>query len=96
MARRPRYTDFPRSIHQLLDSSKWVTELHSDVFLETVWDCYAWTIRQLLDVPERKFGLTFVPMNGRAWIWFPPSTWDRLSPVWNGRASKQRYHPFDA
>ena len=51
--KRPQFLSLPRNIRQLLHSEEARQMIQSDSFLELVWDCYAWSIRQFFQVPLR-------------------------------------------
>lgn len=61
VGKRPAYLELPRNINTLLASEKYVSMIRDDVFLELVWDCYAWAIWQGLQVPNRKGGRMDIP-----------------------------------
>jgi len=49
--KRPEYAELPRNINILLSSEAARNMVESDLFVELVWDCYAWSIWQFLKVP---------------------------------------------
>ena len=49
--KRPEYAELPRNINVLLSSEAARNMVEDDVFVELVWDCYAWSIWQFLKVP---------------------------------------------
>ncbi|MDO4483971.1 MAG: hypothetical protein Q4C54_05940 [Clostridia bacterium] len=49
--KRPEYAALPRNINELLSSSECVKLIEDDAFLELVWDCYAWSIWQFIQIP---------------------------------------------
>ena len=51
LGKRPEYAALPRNINVLLSSPDAVKLIEDDLFLELVWDCYAWSIWQFLKVP---------------------------------------------
>ena len=42
VGKRPTYLDFPRHITKVVESEKYMNLINQDIFLEMVWDSYAW------------------------------------------------------
>ena len=42
--KRPAYLSLPRNINALLASDEAKALIENDLFLELVWDCYAWAV----------------------------------------------------
>ena len=40
--KRPAFLSMPRKVREVVHSEKWMQLVNSDMFLELVWDCYAW------------------------------------------------------
>lgn len=40
--KRPAFLSMPRKIREVVHNEKWMQMVNSDMFLELVWDCYAW------------------------------------------------------
>ena len=59
--KRPAYLDLPRNINRLLREERYRDLVNCDSFLELVWDCYAWTIWQFLQVPAKDGGYQDIP-----------------------------------
>ena len=49
--KHPEYAELPRNINVLLSSEAARNMVENDLFVELVWDCYAWSIWQFLKVP---------------------------------------------
>ena len=60
VAKRPAYLEVPRNIRHLLAEEQYRNMLN-DSFLELVWDCYAWSIWQFLQVPKKGGGYQDIP-----------------------------------
>ena len=58
--KRPAYLELPRNIKRLLREERY-REMLNDSFLELVWDCYAWSIWQFLQVPAKGGGYREIP-----------------------------------
>ncbi len=58
--KRPAYLELPRNIKRLLREERY-REMLNDSFLELVWDCYAWSIWQFLQVPTKDGGYRDIP-----------------------------------
>lgn len=58
--KRPAYLKLPRNIKRLLREERY-REMLNDSFLELVWDCYAWSIWQFLQVPAKGGGYREIP-----------------------------------
>ncbi|MBR1585981.1 MAG: hypothetical protein IJ662_10605 [Clostridia bacterium] len=61
IAKRPAYMELPRNIVKLIESEKYRKLIEKDAFLELVWDSYAWSIWQAIQVPDGKGGYKEVP-----------------------------------
>ena len=59
--KRPAYLELPRNIHQLLHSEEHRKLIESEVFLELVWDCYAWSAWQFFQVPGKGVAKRDIP-----------------------------------
>ena len=53
VAKRAKYLELPRNIHQVLQSEEYREMIKDDSFLELVWDCYAWSAWQFFKVPHK-------------------------------------------
>lgn len=51
--KRAAYLRVPRNIYQLMDSPEHMAMIESNVFLELVFDCYAWAVWQNIQVPKK-------------------------------------------
>lgn len=74
VGKRPEYAALPRNIHVLLASPECIKLIESDVFLELVWDCYAWAIWQFIQIPLKNGTYRDIP-----------GTWSNYSgdfPLW--------------
>ena len=49
--KQPVLLDMPRKIRDVIKSEKWMELVNSDVFLELIWDSYAWISWQFFEVP---------------------------------------------
>ena len=49
--KRPAYLNLPRNINALLASDEAKALVENDLFLELVWDCYAWAVWQFFQIP---------------------------------------------
>ena len=49
--KRPALLSMPRKIREVVHNEKWMQMVNSDMFLELVWDCYAWVSWQFFKVP---------------------------------------------
>lgn len=59
--KRPEFLNMPRKIREVFKSEKWMNLINTDVFLELIWDCYAWTGWQFFQVPDPKGGYMDIP-----------------------------------
>ena len=59
--KRPAYLDLPRNIRQLASEDRYIDLINQDSFLELVWDCYAWSIWQYIQVPKKGGGYQDIP-----------------------------------
>ena len=59
--KRPAYLDLPRNIRQLASEDRYIDLINQDSFLELVWDCYAWSIWQFIQVPKKGSGYQDIP-----------------------------------
>ena len=57
------YLDLPRCPYEVIRTDKYDSLVNNDAFLEMIWDCYAWTIWQFLDVPDKDGGHKPMPGN---------------------------------
>lgn len=53
VAKRAKYLELPRNIHQVLQFEEYREMIQDDSFLELVWDCYAWSVWQFFKVPHK-------------------------------------------
>lgn len=53
VAKRAKYLELPRNIHQVLQFEEYREMIQDDSFLELVWDCYAWSAWQFFKVPHK-------------------------------------------
>jgi len=51
--KQKKYESLPRNINVLLSSPEYIKLIEDDVFLQLVWDSYAWSIWQFLKIPLR-------------------------------------------
>lgn len=59
--KRPVFPAIPRKVREVVHSEKWMQLVNSDMFLELVWDCYAWVSWQFFKVPAPHGGYMPVP-----------------------------------
>lgn len=59
--KRPAFLSMPRKVRGVVHSEKWMQLVNSDMFLELVWDCYAWVSWQFFKVPAPHGGYMPVP-----------------------------------
>lgn len=53
ISKRPAYMNLPRGPFDVIRSDDYAELLNTDVFLELVWDCYAWSAWQYFEVPNK-------------------------------------------
>ena len=53
VGKRPAYLGLPRNIHQPLHSKEYCKMLQPEMFLELVWNCYAWAAWQFFQMPGK-------------------------------------------
>jgi hypothetical protein len=53
VSKRPAYMNLPRCPFDVIRSDDYAELLNTDVFLELVWDCYAWSAWQHFEVPNK-------------------------------------------
>ena len=53
VSKRKQYLEIPRSPYDVLRTDKYDNLIKDDAFLELVWDCYAWSVWQFIQVPRR-------------------------------------------
>ncbi len=53
VSKRPAYMNLPRCPFDVIRSDNYAEFLNTDVFLELVWDCYAWSAWQCFEVPNK-------------------------------------------
>ena len=53
VSKRPAYMNLPRCPFDVIRSDDYAEFLNTDVFLELVWDCYAWSAWQYFEVPNK-------------------------------------------
>ena len=53
VSKRPAYMNLPRCPFDVIRSDDYSELLNTDVFLELVWDCYAWSAWQCFEVPNK-------------------------------------------
>lgn len=53
VSKRPAYMNLPRCPFDVIRSNDYSELLNTDVFLELVWDCYAWSAWQYFEVPSK-------------------------------------------
>lgn len=51
--KQPEYLKLPRSPYEVLRTDKYDSLINDDLFLQLVWDCYAWSILQFIPVPKK-------------------------------------------
>ena len=59
--KRPAFLAIPRKVREVVHSEKWMRMVNFDMFLELVWDCYAWVSWQFFKVPAPHGGYMPVP-----------------------------------
>ena len=59
--KRPAFLSMPRKVREVVHNEKWMRMVNSDMFLELVWDCYAWVSWQFFKVPAPHGGYMPVP-----------------------------------
>ena len=52
VSKRNQYLEIPRSPYDVLRTDKYDNLINDDAFLELVWDCYAWSVWQFIQVPR--------------------------------------------
>ena len=52
VSKRKQYLEIPRSPYDVLRTDKYDNLIKDDAFLELVWDCYAWSVWQFIQVPR--------------------------------------------
>ncbi|MEE1139536.1 MAG: hypothetical protein U0M02_13755, partial [Acutalibacteraceae bacterium] len=50
VSKRKQYLEIPRSPYDVLRTDKYDNLIKDDAFLELVWDCYAWSVWQFIQV----------------------------------------------
>lgn len=53
VSKQRKYESLPRNINVLLSLPEYLKLIEDDVFLQLVWDSYAWSICQFLKIPLR-------------------------------------------
>ena len=53
ISKRLAYMNLPRCPFDVIRSDDYAELLNTDVFLELVWDCYAWSAWQYFEVPNK-------------------------------------------
>ena len=53
VSKRPAYMNLPRCPFDVIRRDDYAELLNTDVFLELVWDCYAWSAWQYFEVPNK-------------------------------------------
>ena len=64
---RPAYLNLSRKVRELIGPGRISDQITSLQFAEFVWDCYAWTIWQCLEVPDRRGNHMKIPGN---WVYY--------------------------
>ena len=59
--KRPAYLSLPRNINALLASDEAMALIENDLFLELVWDCYAWAVWQFFRIPLKDGSYRDIP-----------------------------------
>ena len=59
--KRPAYLSLPRNINALLASDEAKALIENDLFLELVWDCYAWAVWQFFQIPLKDGSYRDIP-----------------------------------
>lgn len=59
--KQPVLLNMPRKIRDVIKSDEWMELVNSDVFLELIWDSYAWIAWQFFEVPHARGGRMPVP-----------------------------------
>lgn len=59
--KRPAYLNLPRNINVLLASDEAKALIENDLFLELVWDCYAWAVWQFFQIPLKDGSYRDIP-----------------------------------
>lgn len=59
--KRPAYLTLPRNINALLASDEAKSLIENDLFLELVWDCYAWAVWQFFQIPLKDGSYRDIP-----------------------------------
>ena len=52
VSKRKQYLEIPRSPYDVLRTDKYEKLINDDAFLELIWDCYAWSVWQFIQVPR--------------------------------------------
>lgn len=52
VSKRKQYLEIPRCPYDVLRTDKYDDLIKDDAFLELVWDCYAWSVWQFIQVPR--------------------------------------------
>ena len=63
VSKRPAYMNLPRCPFDVIRSDDYAELLNTDVFLELVWDCYAWSAWQYFVVPNKDGDYREIPGN---------------------------------
>ncbi len=61
--KRPEYLTLPRNVHKLLQSEEYKAMIKNDLFLELVWDSYAWAAWQYFQIPHKDGTYHDIPGN---------------------------------
>lgn len=61
VSKRPAYMKLPRCPFDVIRSDEYSELLNTDVFLELVWDCYAWSAWQYFEVPDKDGNYREIP-----------------------------------
>lgn len=60
--KRPAFLSMPRKVREVVHSEKWMQLVNSDMFLELVWDCYAWVSWQFSRYLHRTAAICLFPV----------------------------------
>lgn len=59
--KQKEYLSLPRCPYDVLRTDKYDELIENDVFLQLVWDCYAWMIFQRIPIPKKDGTYIFIP-----------------------------------
>lgn len=59
--KQPEYLTLPRCPYDVLRTKKYDQFIDDDLFLQLIWDCYAWSILQFIPVPKKDGTYRYLP-----------------------------------